>query len=66
MKHIVESKNKVIINALPPEEFEKRHIPNSVNLYYKELEGKTRTQRYRKGKVLDKKHIKETSYVSAN
>ena len=34
MKHIVESKNKIIINALPSEEFEKKHIPNSVNLYY--------------------------------
>ena len=59
MKHIVESKNKVIINALPPEEFEKRHIPNSVNLYYKELEGKTRTQRYRKVKSLIKKTLKK-------
>ncbi len=59
MKHIVESKNKVIINALPPEEFEKRHIPNSVNLYYKELEGKTRTQRYRKVKSLIKSTLKK-------
>ena len=59
MKHIVESKNKVIINALPPEEFEKRHIPNSVNLYYKDLEGKTRTQRYRKIKSLIKSTLKK-------
>ena len=59
MKHIVESKNKVIINALPPEEFEKRHIPNSVNLYYKELEGKTRTQRYRKVKSLINSTLKK-------
>ena len=59
MKHIVESKNKVIINALPPEEFEKRHIPNSVNLYYKELEGKTKTQRYRKVKSLIKSTLKK-------
>ena len=59
MKHIVESKNKVIINALPPEEFEKRHIPNSVNLYYKELEDKTRAQRYRIIKSLIKRSLKK-------
>ena len=59
MKHIVESKNKVIINALPPEEFEKRHIPNSVNLYYKELEGKDKRFRYRKVKSLIKSTLKK-------
>ena len=59
MKHIVESKNKVIINALPPEEFEKRHIPNSVNLYYKELEGRDKRFRYRKVKSLIKSTLKK-------
>ena len=59
MKHIVESKNKVIINALPPEEFEKRHIPNSVNLYYKELEGKDKRFKYRKVKSLIKSTLKK-------
>jgi hypothetical protein len=36
VKNAIKNKSYLIINALPKEYFEKQHIPNSVNLYYKD------------------------------
>ena len=38
MKEVVKLKNRVVINALPKSDYEKKHIPGSLNLYYKTLE----------------------------
>jgi hypothetical protein len=36
VKDAIKNKSYLLINALPKEYFEKQHIPNSVNLYYKD------------------------------
>lgn len=36
VKDAIKNKSYLIINALPKEYFEKQHIPNSINLYYKD------------------------------
>ena len=38
MEDVVKLKNRVVINALPKSDYEKKHIPGSMNLHYKSLE----------------------------
>ena len=38
MQKAVDKKTHILLNALPSEEYEKIHIPNSYNMYYKFLE----------------------------
>ena len=45
MDKISQTKSHMIINALPEEEYEKNHIPNSINLYYKELSEMNKIER---------------------
>ena len=44
MEEVVKLKNRVVINALPKSDYEKKHIPGSLNLYYKSLEGMSKAR----------------------
>ena len=44
MEEVVKLKNRVVINALPKMIMKKKHIPGSLNLYYKSLEGMSKAR----------------------
>ena len=65
MDKISQKKSHMIINALPEEEYEKNHIPNSINLYYKELSEMNKIERKHFLKRYIKKNIDKYSKLEA-
>ena len=65
MDKISQTKSHMIINALPEEEYEKNHIPNSINLYYKELSEMNKIERKHFLKRYVKKNIDKYSKLEA-
>ena len=65
MNKISQTKSHMIINALPEEEYEKNHIPNSINLYYKELSEMNKIERKHFLKRYVKKNIDKYSKLEA-
>ena len=65
MDKISQKKSHMIINALPEEEYEKNHIPNSINLYYKELSEMNKIERKHFLKRFISKNINKYSKLEA-